>query len=233
MHAFIMHAASNGQYLPLMTCSAGLSSQQMTDLVAMLEQANSIVQQQRSQVQDALTHWRRSSGDGSACSNGGASPAVLSPHVSDRRSAAGAAIAAAISTDSKQQLTQLQNDQQQLLKELQCLFPNSPGDAAGQKQSSMPMLTGVDSKVDGAGAGQQRAAQAASSVTEGAVVAAAGPTGAVVPVSPGESNPWIRNLEQRVLAMQAITNAICETVQAKHKEVTDLHEDFTKVRALQ
>jgi hypothetical protein len=148
--------------------------------------------------------------------------------VSDCKSAAGAAIAAAISTDSQQQLAQLQNDQQQLLAALRCLSPSSPATSTVQHSSS---THGFDSAADGARL--QPVAQAASLEAAGAVVLAAGQAGALVPMSSQESAVFVSNLAQRVMAMQSITDAICETVQAKHKEVTDLQEGFTKVGALQ
>lgn len=196
--------------------AAGLSPRQMADLVAMLEQANSIVQQQRSQVQDALTRWRRSSGGGSNGSNGsegGTPPAVGSP-VERHEPAAGAAIAAAMTADDKLQLAQLQHDQQRLLNQLQCHSP-------GLQEGGLPLLTGVDNK--------ESPAPAAGSGAAGGTLAASG-AGQMVPVSPGElSAEVIANLTQHVKAMQSITNSLVEDVRAKHEQVTELQRNFEKV----
>lgn len=212
---------------------AGLTPKQTADLYAMLQQANTIVQQQRSQVQDALLRWRRSSGGGSAGKAVPGSPdsssaaaagfAVSSP-------AADAAVVAASSAESKLQLVQLQQEQDQLLAELGklrksfCDNDNAPTSPPGSLALTPSAAAGGAS---GAVAGEE---------TGGALVAVptAGSAESVGPQLSGSAQPedvtaFVNSLANRLMQMQAITQHIVAEVQAKHVEATALQESFAKV----
>lgn len=181
---------------------AGLSSQQLSDLYAMLQQANSIVQEQRNKVQDALLRWRRSSG-GASSTTRPASPSTAPGSEGTSNAAADAAVAAAISAGSKLQLAQLQHEQQQLLKDLHSsLSPRNPA-----QHGSMLAVQATP-------AGQQ------AGCGEGG-----GDSAAVVVVTP----EYVHSLTERLVALNSVTEQMAAEVMAKHQEVSALQESFTKV----
>jgi hypothetical protein len=185
-----------------MCMCAGLSSQQLSDLHAMLQQANSIVQEQRNKVQDALLRWRRSSGGASSATRP-ASPSAAPGSEGTSGAAADAAVAAAISADSKLQLAQLQHEQQQLLKDLRSsLSPRNPAQPGS-------MLA-----VQATPAGQQAGGGAAG-----------GDSAAVVVVTP----EYVHSLTERLVTLNSVTQHIAAEVMAKHEEVSALQKSFTKV----
>lgn len=193
---------------------AGLSSQQLSSLHAMLEQANSIVQQQRSKVQDALLRWRRSSG-GTSSATMPASPDESSATEAgadagadaDADAASDAAVAAAISANSKLQLAQLQHEQQQLLKDLRkSLSPRHPAQPG----------TGASAQGDPAAHAEGQAGGGSGAGGEGQ---------AVVVVTP----EYVRSLTERLVALHSLTQHIAAEVMTKHEEVSALQESFTKV----
>lgn len=191
-----------------MRVCAGLSSQQLSDLYAMLEQANSIVQQQRSKVQDALLRWRRSSG-GASSTTTPASPGPAAATDPEADAAADAAVAAAISADSKLQLAQLQHEQQQLLQDLRkSLSPRHPALQPG---------SAVSAHADAAAGGNADGQAGGEAGAEGQ---------AVVTVTP----EYVHSLTARLVALHDLTQHIAAEVMAKHEEVSELQESFTKVR---
>jgi hypothetical protein len=194
----------------------------MSDLQAMLEQANSIVQQQRSKVQDALTRWRRSSsGGGSSGSQRPSSPGA--PSATDAGSVGDAAVAAAMSADSRMQLAQLQHEQQQLMKELrQSLSPRSPGDLSPNLRFSIASSAGNGDTSSAAGAACADAADA------GAIVLASPQFEGVA--LPKEVYAYVESLAERLASLQGMTHSITAEVLAKHHEVSALQDSFTKVR---
>jgi hypothetical protein len=182
---------------------AGLSSQQLSDLYAMLQQANSIVQEQRNKVQDALLRWRRSSG-GASSTTRPASPSTVPGSEGTSNAAADAAVAAAISAGSKLQLAQLQQEQQQLLKDLHSsLSPRNPA----QHGSMLAVQATPAGQQAGGGEG-------------------GGDSAAVVVVVTPE---YVHSLTEQLVALNSVTEHMAAEVMAKHQEVSALQESFTKV----
>jgi hypothetical protein len=197
----------------------------MSDLFAMLEQAISIVQQQRSKVQEALTKWRRSSGGGSSSDGSPGSKRPISPGgvtgLASSGTAADAAVAAAVSAGSRAQLAQLQDAQQQLLQELRKSLSPRSSSAHGQPTSPGQRLSLA------APAGSP-AGKADASSPGAAVLAAALPQLDAANL-PQEAQTYLASLAERLLSLQGLTHAITAEVTAKHQEVTALQDGFTKV----
>lgn len=190
----------------------------MADLQAMLEQANVIVQQQRSQVQDALLRWRRSSGGGSSSTTKLSHSPRVAESTDGSTAAADAAVVAAQSSDSQLQLCQLQHQQQQLLNELGRLSHND---------SEMSVVQRLSSAVTSAS--QSGQSEAASSEAGSVAPAAAASLQLPAAAMPEEITAYVKSLAARLMAMQSITEHITTEVLAKHQEAVALQASFIKV----
>jgi len=185
----------------------------------MLEQANSIVQQQRDKVQDALVRWRRSSGGGSS-SKRPSSPGTAASPTHKNSTAVDAAVAAASRAESKLQLAQLQHEQQQLLDELGSLSMSSSSERSlGQPHSSSLMRA----------SSQAMSVAASAEAGPAAAAAAAASPRLTASAMPEEVTAYVNSLAARLMSMQALTEHITAEVLAKHQEAVALQASFMKV----